>query len=155
MSDLPDEALADFTRYFVANYPTDTVIGDPTWHAPRLFRAAERALRMPMTFDLVAHLKRQRNFSEKTFGPGMRTKGLCDHIRKELEEIQAKPLDVSEWVDVIILALDGAWRCGHTPEGIAKAILAKQIKNEGRTWPDWREVGQDKAIEHDRSVDHG
>lgn len=105
------------------------------------------------TLDLVAHLKRQKAFSEKTFGPGMRTKGICDHIRKELEEIQAKPLDVREWVDVIILALDGAWRCGHTPEGIAKAIVAKQTKNEGRTWPDWRTADPEKAIEHDRSKD--
>jgi transcriptional regulator with XRE-family HTH domain len=33
----------------------------------------------------------------------------------------------------------------------AAAIEAKQTKNEGRNWPDWRTVEQGKAIEHDRS----
>lgn len=40
-----ESALADFTAWFVANYPgPDTIISDPLWHAPRVFRAAERAL---------------------------------------------------------------------------------------------------------------
>jgi len=33
-------------------------------------------------FDLVAHLSRQRDFSARTFGPGARTKGVLDHIRR-------------------------------------------------------------------------
>ena len=104
-----------------------------------------------MPFDLIAHLKRQREFSLKTFGPGPRTKGVVDHIRKELVEIEANPGDISEWVDVILLALDGAWRAGWQPEDIAIAISAKQTKNENRKWPDWRTQSTDKAIEHDRS----
>lgn len=36
-----DKALEAFTEYFVKNYPgPDTVIFDPKWHAPRIFRAA-------------------------------------------------------------------------------------------------------------------
>lgn len=104
-------------------------------------------------YDLVTHLHRQRHFSLKTFGPGPRTKGVIDHIRKELAEIEADPSDVSEWVDVIILALDGAWRAGWEPEEIVNAIVLKQAKNEARTWPDWRTADRDKAIEHDRSKD--
>lgn len=103
-------------------------------------------------FDLVAHLRRQRRFSEKTFGGGARTNGVIQHIRKELVEIENDPTDVEEWVDVVLLALDGAWRAGWTPEGIAKAIEAKQTKNEGRTWPDWRTASPDAAIEHDRTA---
>lgn len=99
-------------------------------------------------FDLVAHLYRQRAFSERTFGPGTRTAGVLDHIRKELHEIEAKPDDVSEWVDVILLALDGAWRAGFSPEQIAQAIAAKQERNESRKWPDWRNADPGKAIEH-------
>src|SRR5258708_13549700 len=39
------DALAEFTEYFVANYPgPSTIIHDPKWHAPKIFRAAERAL---------------------------------------------------------------------------------------------------------------
>lgn len=105
-------------------------------------------------FDLVAHLERQRSFSLKTFGPGTRAAGVVDHIRKELREIEADPTDVEEWIDVIILAFDGAWRAGYEPPRIVEAILAKQAKNEARRWPDWRHADPDKAIEHDRSADH-
>lgn len=107
-------------------------------------------LRHSIKFDLVAHLQRQREFSERTFGPGARTAGVIDHIRKELSEIEAKPHDVFEWVDVTLLALDGAWRAGFTPEEIAAAISAKQIRNESRDWPDWRTAELGKAIEHVR-----
>lgn len=102
-------------------------------------------------FDLVAHLHRQRAFSERTFGPGAHTAGVLDHIRKELAEVEAAPGDVSEWVDLVILALDGAWRAGHEPQAIVDALVAKQTRNESRTWPDWRTVDPTKAIEHDRT----
>lgn len=103
--------------------------------------------------DLVQHLYRQRAFSLNTFGPGPRTKGVIDHITKELKEIEAEPTDLYEWVDLVLLSLDGAWRAGHSPEAIAEAINAKQAKNEARKWPDWRTADPDKAIEHDRSHD--
>jgi len=105
------------------------------------------------TFDLITHLYRQKTFSEKTFGPGNRTNGVLDHIRKELLEIEKSPTDLFEWVDVILLSLDGAWRAGYSPEEIAKAINQKQTKNENRNWPDWRLSSSDKAIEHIRNND--
>ena len=102
-------------------------------------------------FDMAAHLQRQRDWSGKTFGPGPRTAGVVDHIRKELREIEADPSDITEWIDVVILALDGAWRAGYQPQEIIDAMVAKQTRNEGRNWPDWRTMSPDKAIEHDRS----
>lgn len=99
-------------------------------------------------FNFWAHLHRQLQWSRQTFGPGPRTKGVIDHIRKELCEIEAAPDDLSEWIDVVILALDGAWRSGATPAQIIDALVAKQTKNEGRSWPDWRTVSPDTAIEH-------
>jgi hypothetical protein len=107
----------------------------------------------PTQFDMVAHLARQAAWSEKTFGPGARTAGVVDHIRKELLEIEADPGDLKEWIDVTILALDGAWRSGASPAEIMEAIVAKQTKNEGRVWPDWRTSDPNKAIEHDRAHD--
>lgn len=104
-------------------------------------------------FDFEAHLHRQREWSERTFGPGPRAKGVVDHIRKELAEIEADPGDLNEWIDVVILALDGAWRSGAMPREIISALVAKQTRNEGRVWPDWRTADPDKAIEHDRSKD--
>lgn len=103
-------------------------------------------------FDFTKHLWRQRTFSARTFGPGPRTEGVCDHIMKELNEILDNPTDLEEWIDVVILALDGAWRTGATPEQIIEALVVKQTKNEGRKWPDWRTADAGKAIEH---VRHG
>lgn len=112
-------------------------------------------------FDLVAHLKRQADWSHRTFGPGDRIAGISDHIRKELLEVAAAHnprfhpdlAALKEWIDVIILGLDGAWRTGASPEMIAGAISAKQLINEERRWPDWRKAELGKAIEHDRSAE--
>jgi hypothetical protein len=106
-----------------------------------------------MTMDFIEHLRRQAEWSAKTFGPGARIEGVTDHIAKELKEVRDSGGDLAEWVDVIILGLDGAWRSGATPQEIADAIAAKQAKNEARTWPDWRTADPTKAIEHDRSAD--
>lgn len=103
------------------------------------------------TFDLVEHIHRQRRFSERTFGPGQRTGGVVAHIRKELIEIEESPKDLEEWVDVVLLALDGAWRAGHSPEAICVALARKQAKNERRQWPDWRTAAPDQPIEHVRT----
>lgn len=114
---------------------------------------AKRELGNPVPANVIdaAHLEHQRKWSRETFGPGRRTAGVLDHIRKELAEIEADPTDVNEWVDVIILAFDGAWRAGWKPQQILDAIAAKQQRNEARTWPDWRTMSEDQAIEHDRS----
>jgi len=102
------------------------------------------------SYDLVTHLDRQRAFSLRTFGPGLRTKGVVDHIKKELKEIEANPGDLDEFIDVAMLAFDGAWRSGFEPSQIAAAFEAKLTKNENRTWPDWRTADPEKAIEHVR-----
>jgi dATP/dGTP pyrophosphohydrolase len=107
-------------------------------------------LRSPDAID-VEHLTRQREWSRATFGPGRRTGGVIDHIRKELAEIEADPTELGEWVDVIILGFDGAWRAGWEPHQIIAAIKAKQATNETRTWPDWRTRSESVAIEHDKA----
>lgn len=103
--------------------------------------------------DIEAYYARQIDWSRETFGPALRTKGIIDHIRKELLEIEEAPHDLSEWIDVIILAMDGFWRHGGTAESLMPALLAKQTKNVARAWPDWRTMSEDRAIEHDRSGD--
>src|SRR5690606_18447531 len=59
--------------------------------------------------------------------------------------------DPEEWIDIAILALDGAWRSGLSPRGIIDALVSKQGKNERRAWPDWRTADPEKAIEHVRA----
>ena len=121
--------------------------------------AAERdaqAAKLDAAID-VAHLDRQQAWSAETFGPAevRGHRGVLDHIRKELVEIEAEPGDVTEWADLIILAFDGAWRSGHSPADTIAAIKAKQERNEARTWPDWRTADPNKAIEHIRALDGG
>ena len=100
----------------------------------------------PFALD-AAHLARQREFSERTFGPGPRREGVIDHITKELAEARENP---REFVDIIILAFDGLWRAGIEPQDALDMIAAKQARNEARDWPDWREQPTDRAIEHVR-----
>ena len=103
-----------------------------------------------VTHTLATLIWKQKLWSEKTFGPGHRTKGLIDHIEKELEEIKKEPLDLKEWIDIVILGFDGAWRAGYSARQVAEALLAKYAENEQREWPDWRTAEPDKAIEHIR-----
>lgn len=98
------------------------------------------------------HIDRQRAFSEATFGPGRRTEMVIDHLRKELAEVLAAPEDLEEWVDIILLGFDGAWRTGADSAAIIDAIKAKQELNEQRDWPDWRTTRPGGAIEHIRET---
>ena len=102
--------------------------------------------------NLEKHLKRQQDFTVKTFGPGERTTGILKHIEDELKEVAQAPNDISEWIDIVILAFDGAMRVGFTPQQLENALEAKQTKNEGRTWPDWRDVPHGEPIQHVKEI---
>jgi hypothetical protein len=99
---------------------------------------------------LAEYLTHQRRWSERTFGPGMRTIGIGEHIRKELQEIAAEPTDTAEWIDVIILAMDGFWRAGGKPEQLMPMLRSKQRVNFCRKWP--APQPDDKATEHIRET---
>lgn len=129
---LPDDLLQDALQdtFLIAKVnigasrAEDVVIGEIETNTYTLGR-----------WDLIAYIQAQREWSKRTFGPGERTGGVTAHIAKELDEILAAPHDLSEWVDVIILALDGAWRAGWTPWDIARALAEKQRVNFLRRWP--------------------
>lgn len=59
---------------------------------------------------IAEYMTHASTWSFRTFGPGQRTRGVVAHIRKEIEEIEDAPADISEWADLTILALDGCWR---------------------------------------------
>jgi Protein of unknown function (DUF550) len=101
--------------------------------------------------DLKQYYERQIKWSCETFGPNLRTKGVIQHISKELKEVEANPHDLSEWADIIILAMDGFWRHGGKADDLLPTLIAKQKKNIARVWPDWRTMSEDSAIENDRS----
>ena len=78
---------------------------------------------------LEVYVELQREWSLRTFGEGLRTGGVCNHIREELKEIEENPTDLVEWTDVIILAIDGYWRAGGKPAELMAMLEAKQDKN--------------------------
>lgn len=130
--------------------------------------------------DMIAHLTRQAAVSRATFGPGPRTKGVSNHIRKELKEVedvylandghpeeepdaQVHVSAAHEWADVAILGLDGLmralwaayphWSAQDVAKMAVSTIVQKQGKNERRVWPDWRTADPDAAIEHVRGTE--
>ena len=113
--------------------------------------------------DLKQHLVRQMVWSKATFGPGPRTEGVLDHLRKEIDEVRKSGGEAEEWVDLVILSLDGLTRelwagkestypyyADMAAQEACEMILHKQAKNERRDWPDWRTADPNKAIEHIR-----
>lgn len=96
---------------------------------------------------LEEYLEQQKEWSDRTFGHGLRTVGITRHIEKELAEIRARPHDLSEWADVIILALDGYWRHGGKPADIMEHLAAKQDQNFAR---EWQAQCDDEPTEHVR-----
>ena len=92
-------------------------------------------------------LTNQMDWSRRTFGSGRRTIGITKHIEKECAEVRENPDDLSEWIDIMILAMDGYWRAGGTPEMILHSIIAKQAINRERKYP---KTNEDEPSEHVR-----
>jgi len=101
---------------------------------------------------MQAYLTDQWQWSRKTFGTGKRTRAIIQHITKELGEIEARPDDLLEWCDVIMLAMDGFCRHGGRPEELLPLLLAKLATNKARSWP--VPTSEDVAVEHDRQTDY-
>jgi Protein of unknown function (DUF550) len=132
-----------------------------------LHAANNRLLDERRTAELVMFLIAKAQWSLATFGPGMRTEGICRHIEKELVEIRAKPFDLVEWVDVAFLAMDGFWRAcwgirdGQQPNRAMLEQMAydfirvandKHAENLQRQWP--VPTGEDQPVEHIRCDQH-
>jgi hypothetical protein len=116
----------------------------------RLDAAEASAKRMD---SLARFFDSKMEWSVQVFGPGNSYSGIVEHIRKELNEIELKPSDLEEWIDVVLLAMDGAWRsAGASGHIFVAGILAKDEKNRKRKWPDWRTLAPGQVSEHVREV---
>lgn len=93
-------------------------------------------------------LQEFKEWNFNTYGPGERLTGTIKHIKKELKEIEKEPHDIVEWVDVIMLAVNGALRHGHEPQAIIDAFYKKFEINKARKWKDWRTVPEGEPITH-------
>lgn len=103
--------------------------------------------------DFYLYIKQQKQWSLKTFGNGKRIEGITKHIMTELQEIKHAENDderLEEVIDVIILAMDLAWRLGFDEHQIEDCLFFKQKKNFARQWPskEISEANQDKPTFH-------
>ena len=80
------------------------------------------------------------------------TCGLREQVEQVLAlaeaEIEADPLDLEEWIDVVMLAVDGYCRAGGDPREFFDRLQAKHAKNLAREWPE--NTSQDEPVEHIR-----
>lgn len=101
------------------------------------------------------YVNRHFNWSFRTFGTAPNTESICTHIQKEVEEVRKNPNDLEEWIDIIILGLDGALRCQGmgklVADDLVDALEAKLQKNIQRKWIIPTDPTQ--PIEHDRTED--
>lgn len=89
-------------------------------------------------------------FSDKAFGVGKRSVGITEHLKKEINELELDPNDPFEWVDVILLGMDGLRRLGYTPEQITNFLEEKFNINKKRIWPSSKD--ENLALTHKKSL---
>lgn len=126
------------------NNPRPTCAAKSAWgcptHAPGHMEAGKPDDRLTQRFEYLRKINinafavEKEIWSRETFGEGQRTEGVVKHIQKELEEILAAPDDPTEWVDVILLGMDGFWRAGGESALLFEALRAKQDINYARKW---------------------
>lgn len=97
--------------------------------------------------DMEDLLQRQKRWSAATFGSGLRTVGNTAHIEKEIAEVRENPTSTEEWIDIVLLGIDGYWRAGGRQ--IFKDLVKKQNRNMRRKY---LRTPEDTPSEHDRSV---
>lgn len=88
--------------------------------------------------DWTDYLVRHLEWGWATFGTpqdGRGPLGPLDHALKEVEEIQANPTDIVEWVDAIILTIDGYFRAGGDAEVLKLERIAYLASVEYQSWP--------------------
>jgi len=99
-----------------------------------------------MMTELADFIQREKDFSANAFG-NQSNLGIIKHIRKEMLEVEDSPEDVFEWVDIILLAIDGALRAGYSSVEVAIALEEKLSINEAR---EWGPIVEGEPIEHIR-----
>lgn len=85
--------------------------------------------------ELSEFLDNKYAWSLTTFGLGKRTVGNARHIMKELTEIVSEPDDQFEWIDVILIAIDGYMRCGGRSDRLLPDLEIKHFLNTKRAYP--------------------
>lgn len=139
------QALA-YSQSSFLTHPNAKVYTTRKTHASRYVKEVLDLLeRKGLPIDIVNYLDENYEWSIRMFGPGERNRGLSNHIQEKLPDV--KDIDnTAAWVSIIRLAINGAMRAGLTSHELIQELVAKQLIDEHREWPNWREVDMDKAI---------
>ncbi len=97
------------------------------------------------TLTIEYFLNQQKDWSFSVFGPNKRTDGILKHIQKECTEVKESPDDLLEWIDIIILAMDGFLRHGGGPNDLLPILNKKLEINKQRSW---NIISDNLPIEH-------
>jgi len=115
------EALAEFMLYFVKNYPgPHTIITNPYWHAPKIFKAALAALEsvgeeeITMAGLLTKLIEKWRRGCEDFIVTGVRRLGdpesvsdCVDELEAELPAIESELAELRAQITAIEIMLSG------------------------------------------------
>ncbi|WP_234896379.1 hypothetical protein [Sinorhizobium meliloti] len=128
MTDTPQQ----FIDWFVKNYPgPDTVIFDPKWHAPKIYRAAIAPAYSEITESYRSSLRMIREAIETIFGP-------MANLESEEAELLRGP-EPHHTAEVIIAALQNVAAIPRERREV-KEIIAAQVQSvcdwDDRTSPD-------------------
>ena len=91
-----------------------------------------------LKLDWNDYLLRHIEWGWHTFGTpadGRGPLGPLDHALKEVEEIAADPTDIVEWIDAIILTIDGYFRADGEAEVLKLERVAYLASVEYQSWP--------------------
>lgn len=105
-------------------------------------------------FDFKTFVEKKMAHSYATW-PEQSLKGVLAHARKECDEIEQEInnpdglVDASEWVDLLLLSIDGAIRSGLSSSDLIRELERKHQINTLRKWP--KPASPDHPGEHERS----
>jgi len=74
--------------------------------------------------------------------------GPLNHLKSEIEEVKAKPDDLTEWADCYLLLSDAAARAGIKMSAVFEAAMNKHEINVRRDWPPVGETNEQGFTEH-------
>lgn len=98
-----------------------------------LFNPIDRSLNFQQHLSLQKLEEIRAKWAAKTF-PRANLDGVLNHLKREIQEFEEDPSDISELADMLMLVMDAGRLSGHSADDILKAFSKKHIDNTKRKW---------------------
>ena len=106
-------------------------------------------------FDLIAFLKDFYGLFSDLDAEFGSLETTVSNIRSLLSEARPDEICLQQWLKVCLLAFEGAFGClkdrvatDSIPNVVAAVFEQKHVRNANRSWPDFRTLSEDVAINH-------